>query len=99
MSAHTAGPWNAVECETGSGWTVGPRRTDGVDYVADVHRLTSGRTDAESDANAHLIAAAPDLLKALRMARTWVAGFDHEDRARADLAVIDAAISKAEDGQ
>jgi hypothetical protein len=61
MSAHTPGPWNMVEAS--GGWLIGPRETDGPDYVGDVHRLAKGRSDEESEANARLIVAAPELLK------------------------------------
>lgn len=39
--------------------------------------------------------AAPGLYEALRLARTWVAAFDYEDRAAADLSRIDAALARA----
>ncbi len=66
MSAakHTPGPWNAVPSTCETGWLIGPRETNGPDYVADVHKLTHGRSDEDSEANARLIAAAPDLLAA-----------------------------------
>lgn len=66
MSAkHTPGPWRATLVND-TGWAVGPNTADGPDYVADVHMLTTGRSDEDSAANARLIAAAPELLDALR---------------------------------
>jgi hypothetical protein len=70
MSAHTPGPWNMVEAS--GGWLIGPRETDGPDYVGDVHRLAKGRSDEESEANARLIATAPELLRALRDALPFI---------------------------
>ena len=65
------------------------------------------QTDGTAMANAHLIAAAPDLLEALRISRDYVAAdLEHRKQAFAgypqkweteerDLAAIDAAIAKA----
>lgn len=55
----------------------------------------------EREANARLIAAAPELLAALRVAREYMdahedaSGYESDKRTR-DLAAIDAAISRAE---
>jgi len=60
QAQHTPGPWTA-EPEGGRGaWVRGSNGT----WAA----LACGDTDAEADANAHLIAAAPDMLVALQMA-------------------------------
>ena len=59
MSAgHTLGPWFAVQPESANGWWVVSCNEDGSDCVDE-----SG--EAEFQANAHLIAAAPDLKTAL----------------------------------
>lgn len=93
MSKHTPGPWVARQAiMRGMVAEISAQLGEARWTVAHVDSIDGGDKDA---ANAHLIAAAPELLAALRMARTWVAGFDHEDRARADLSVIDAAIAKA----
>ncbi len=55
----TSGPWSIEQPVRRGAWIYGP---DG--YVA----LTCGNTDEEAEANARLIAAAPDLLAALEMA-------------------------------
>ena len=108
MSAHTPGPWaiatrGAIEIATlhgvyrrpsedglGQGW---------VYVVADKGRDWRAMEDGEQEANARLIAAAPDLLAAVTMIR------DADDDCRHDglptipgpaRAVIDAAIAKAE---
>lgn len=63
MSKHTPGPWKTKDMVTG--WIVGPGTIDGPSYVADVHRHTDGMTDAEAEANAALVSAAPEMLAAL----------------------------------
>ena len=59
----TPGPWNAIDC--GTGWVVGPREADSDDYIADVHLHTHGISDESAEANANLIAAAPELYESL----------------------------------
>ena len=93
---HTPGPWSIRQ---ESVWSVG---TD--------HEMTAlvyGCTDTEEEANARLIAAAPDLLEALKLAQSAVADFhsgmnttrpSEETRERNEriLGSIRAAIAKAE---
>ena len=58
------GAWNLMRTETG--YTIGPNQQLRGDYVADVHEHQSGAmSDEEAAANAHLIAAAPELYEAL----------------------------------
>lgn len=96
MSAHTPGPWEVADESLGPyAWAVESVRGDDVALGP----INSGDTHAEEVANAHLIAAAPDLLAALEKA--------HENAAAAlrgivrphntvDLAVeMRAAIAKA----
>ena len=69
-SKHTPGPWQAgrpdmktIVDDIPSKWVYGPEREGGDGYIA----VASGRASAKWDevmANAHLIAAAPDLLAA-----------------------------------
>lgn len=105
MTAHTPGPWRY-------------ERTDGIPangrhmisgavpgYLAEVRDCVSG----DVQANARLIAAAPDTLHTLRIAREFIAVASdcthHADSVfnRSDfdvvLAQIDAAIAKATGGQ
>lgn len=69
MSKHTPGPWFAVR--NSSFWEVNPQRELG-DYntpftVGDVCESAPGNPDGGlQEANARLIAAAPELLEALR---------------------------------
>ena len=66
---HTPGPWQAVNSgrHEWSHWINGP---DGQSSVVGVTRLA--RDPTRSDANARLIAAAPDLLEALSSCVKWI---------------------------
>ena len=102
---HTPGPWKLAEKVEGKGATPNQRRirsdapNAGTEYgaICQVEGFTEG---TESGANAHLIAAAPDLLEALVMVRDA-----DEDCKRDGLQTIpsmarhriDAAIAKATD--
>lgn len=67
MSKHTAGPWSVGKCKSSGGYLVlGPAD----DIVADVGATSVLWANcAELKANAHLIAAAPDLLEACKALR------------------------------
>lgn len=60
---HTPGPWTAERHE--HGWHVGPQPSG----VCTIHDNTNGSRYAEHQANAALIAAAPDLLAACMAGR------------------------------
>jgi hypothetical protein len=68
IAAHSPGPWRVTDeiSRFSGGEVIRPNRSDGVDspvaYVADFNRYDR---DEERQANARLIAAAPDLLDAL----------------------------------
>lgn len=67
MSGHTPGPWEFVKREFGAKWKRFVYREGRRDNaIADV---CGGRAATESDGNAYLIAAAPDLLAAAQDAR------------------------------
>jgi hypothetical protein len=86
MSGHTPGPWILdVDC---SGWSIGPEGmtvalTCGVATDEDI-------SEEEEKANARLIAAGPDLLKALKRVCS------HGYRTSPDWDNARAAIAKAE---
>lgn len=69
---HTPGPWEWAHCEDGDyaflkgdgAYVLSPENVPGAAAWVDVN-----------DANARLIAAAPDLLEALRRCRTHIAGY------------------------
>jgi hypothetical protein len=67
MNKHTPGPWKVGSRSNGEFYKRNIAGADGY-HVA----LTSSREDAEVEANARLIAAAPELLEALRELQTIV---------------------------
>ncbi len=98
---HTPGPWKA---------TISKSRIDGVAVVFRIdcakrisivggqsqeHLGRDGVHEEECRANAQLIAAAPELLEALQIARDYAAFANAEPD---DLALIDAALTKATGG-
>lgn len=91
MTEYTKGSWatreNAGNVEIGTGewedWGDG----DGV--FSDFHVATAWPINGEMEANANLIAAAPDLYEALCYARRFVNSDD------VDTKFIDAALAKA----
>jgi hypothetical protein len=90
MAGHTPGPWRASKSPK-DGWFI----VDRDDHLA--HNLLYGLPDAELEANARLMAAAPELLALCREALAAVEALDEEypsdDRLAARIA---AAIAKAE---
>lgn len=89
MSKHTPGPWTSYT-GTNSIWAEGKRA---------VCIVTGARKheDEERDANANLIAAAPDLLEALEhiMRCIPMGGFAQIHHGSSTWEQIDAAVSKA----
>lgn len=115
-AAHTPGPWRWAEDRMNGGWAglVGP---DGQEVMFPAHRNEGDDGDAwfepgesMSDADARLIEAAPDLLAALRAARSAIDCVREEldehlevgTELYTDLAVAgymaDEAIAKADGG-
>ena len=82
---HTPGPWKAVRNEV----HVGGRRICA--YVTSGASLGIGPDLERSYANARLIAAAPDLLEALQMAKHIVANEGTDEQ----MAQVFSAIEKA----
>ena len=70
MSKHTPGPWHAREWNCHAKTTVGIGAPDGRGFLAIAECSGMGHhpdiSSEQEDANAQLIAAAPDLLEALR---------------------------------
>jgi len=90
MKEHTKGPWDSVQGSTTGRTVIATASTKARRNVAHV-----GGPDRE--ANARLIAAAPDLLEALKIMTGLVLikyGNLHED-VNAEIAKADAAIVKA----
>ena len=95
---HTPGPW-AVNPFAAQ---VDAFNENGGATVCELLWPTEVRSEAETEANARLIAAAPDLLAALKALRRYITirysefGEVLNEGAVTDLATIDAAIAKAE---
>lgn len=105
MTTHTPGPWNVRQCDEGY------RNFDQQDWAVVSDNLITpclvwgGAGFSEGKANAHLIAAAPDLLEALTNVRQLISeaamtGFncldgDWAERLFASQQVSSDAIKKA----
>lgn len=96
---HTPGPWS-VGFEKPSlerGIEI-PRHILGADRkIIVTFNAANPRKGEEKRANASLISAAPDLLEALTLARTFMVDFEGlpETDAHNPLRIVDAAIAKA----
>lgn len=91
MNAHTPGPWE-VDVD-GTGWAIGPsdRFVATIDIDHTIDENDTPLSDAECEANARLIAAAPDLLEALRfMLDAYVEDPWEANRSAAEEAARDA---------
>lgn len=87
-TAHTPGPWMT------GGYTV--TANNGNLLVAKLYREQKLQ-DAESDANARLIAAAPDMMEALkRIQAAFAAPTEWTSKIATEMAGVRAAIAKAE---
>ena len=85
---HTAGPWKVTEGHSVGSVTV---RQDCGEFQRPIAEIWHNGDDPAT--NAHLIAAAPDLLKALRKASNTLAGLGYASTADNICA---AALAKAE---
>ena len=94
---HTPGPWNADKATYHNGYIEYFVRRDG-DAVAITGDITDPETKQPSEANAQLIAAAPDLLEALKWIMSECRVFCQDSMDIDDGAVYSAreAIAKAE---
>lgn len=105
---HTPGPWNVtrIAYDIARGIDSGVREVKAVRnggykrYIADVRSIDSQGID-NTEANAALIAAAPDMLEALRAASEWLndMGCEHnetEPDRRCTVCIVNQAITKAE---
>ena len=100
--SHTPGPWTVEQDNfgDGDGWQTVVQA--GKELVAAVWPSTEDDNNhdipGEGQANARLIAAAPDLLAALGLAETWLMRGAHDPLLAAEAEVlrsIRAAIAKA----
>lgn len=93
---HTPGPWSAIEHTCRVPTTI---VADSVDDFAGSRQVVAectgfGRYAEDSIADARLIAAAPDMLQALRLAERWIDPVRQEEWDA--LLAVRAAIAKAE---
>ena len=74
MKEHTPGPWKLnTDGDTGMNDSGCILDSIGHVIVTDIYgTFKNGRTTGEAEANARLIAAAPDLLAALEEIQTWL---------------------------
>jgi hypothetical protein len=101
MIMHTAGPWRVIDYSSqNKGFIAVVGSSEVPEHICDVfpfgHRPGGVKRELEQHAaNAHLIAAAPDLLKTLQEIAAWpaeVAGEHHlVDLARAAIAKASGA--------
>jgi hypothetical protein len=90
VSAHTPGPWHAMDPKGALNFNfviVSEHREDAV--VA-----CTGGDMPEEEANARLIAAAPELLEAARLSLAWLTAAGYQDVL--PTGALEAAIAKAE---
>ena len=90
MSKHTPGPWIAGDDESSDFFLVGPHDGDGIVYqpVVKLH----------NESNARLIAAAPELLEALKACLPYLEGMSDKLKiatASPEVAVLNVRIVKA----
>ena len=98
MSEHTPGPWHPVRitCVKGTAFGIeaeGPYRGE-IASLQDAEHI-EGITGAETEANASLIAAAPDLLAACEAALIAIHCGVTEAQKRHRLKLLREAIAKA----
>lgn len=89
MSSFTPGPWNFRTAANGDCGISADGTVVFVEAFAEI-RHSGENAREEAKANARLIAAAPELLQALKYARRFLRGIDH------DVDYVDGVIAKAE---
>ena len=101
VTKHTPGPWVADDNEGFSMWKIYSRMSPSGSWVQGPCVAKVIGDSAEADANARLIAAAPELLEALEKALDALGGNDPYDLGYDDsiCGYIRAAIAKAKGEQ
>lgn len=100
MSAHTPGPWKIITLEGVDGHLF-LCHDDGTENIPPLVAKVYDHQHADAEANARLIAAAPELLEALRELLDQLEGIGIPEWAGAEglyLGQAAAAIAKAEGG-
>lgn len=96
--SHTPGPWTLLDDQTFS--TLGDKRVAGANKISPA--IVFGGLGEETEANARLIAAAPELLEALKEVTDWLASqrdFELNNALPEEYAAVEnarAVIAKAE---
>ena len=90
---HTKGTWKATRWNIGDGWRVHVLHTADNDTHDAICDLETWQTDKETVANARLIAAAPELLEALK---TIIGGENRYEINYTDYMTAVSAIARAE---
>ena len=94
MNKHTPGPWRTIESTNTTMRTVVGPDFPGQGYIADVNLCrTSDAQDVDGEANARLIAAAPELLQLVKDMRE---AFYVKGTRKALLAVMERSKSVME---
>jgi hypothetical protein len=98
MSKHTSGPWNVGPIEGSQGvriWQTDENKNEKkiVGFVLQSRPLLE--IDAETEANARLIAAAPDLLDVLKWFMPFITSEEDDERQAPWVKRARAAIAKA----
>lgn len=98
---HTPGPWHVDECRTPNGVVYEVNSVavlagddEGEPAIVNIAECCDF-TDGQAEANAHLLAAAPDLLAACKAARDAIAGIEDDELVDEAKRLIDAAFNKA----
>lgn len=97
---HTPGPWRLVEDAQGPCMVMHPSNLTAIASLTDAHKPVHGFHEVENwpherNANARLIAAAPELLAALVVMADRAARQNWKDLYTDELAQVLAAIAKA----
>jgi len=95
MSMHTPGPWHIRGPAHTAGWGVC------IAGASEIVARIPGRASARKEANARLIAAAPDLLEAVQNLLAWAEKVHAPGVTRINYSGMDAAraaITKATEG-
>jgi hypothetical protein len=87
---YTPGPW-----EICPNWPEQNQRKIQPEGEVSGVALSFGDTDEEAEANARLIAAAPEMLEALKIAKHYMEGDSDDDIEQEDYAFLTGVIAKA----
>jgi len=94
---HSKGPWRSTKGDSVKGGTIHTISFGTGGFICSIEAgVNSDRIDPVCEANARLIAAAPDLLAALQLMQAALTEYDLRDvKKRYSLCVADAAASNA----